>query len=85
MGEATNDTRTRLVKCFAAVFPDLDERDIPRASPASVGSWDSLASVTLVSVLEEEFGVDIPPDDVEHLVSFDLVLDYVQQHEQRVS
>jgi acyl carrier protein len=78
------DTRARLVKCFSAVFPELSEREIAMASPASVGAWDSLGSVTLLSVLEEEFEVQIDPDALEQLVSFDLILDYLQ-HEQQVS
>jgi acyl carrier protein len=72
------------VKCFSAVFPELSEREIPLASPLSVGAWDSLASVTLLSVLEEEFEVQIDPEALEQLVSFDLILDYLQ-HEQQVS
>jgi acyl carrier protein len=54
------------------------------ASPLSVGAWDSLASVTLLSVLEEEFEVQIDPEALDQLVSFDLILDYLQ-HEQQVS
>jgi acyl carrier protein len=79
-----NDIRARLVKCFAAVFPDLHEREIPLASTASVGAWDSLASITLLGVLEEEFHVQIDPEELEHLVSFDLICDHLQ-HEQQVS
>ena len=79
-----NDTQARLAKCFAAVFPELSDREIQMASPASVGSWDSLASVTLISVLEEEFNVEIAPEDVEQLVSFQLVLDYLR-HDKRIS
>jgi len=78
------DTRARLVKCFSAVFPELSEQEIALASPLSVGAWDSLASVTLLSVLEEEFGVEIDPDALDQLVSFNLILDYLQ-HEQQVS
>jgi acyl carrier protein len=79
-----NDVRTKLVKCFAAVFPELTEKEIPLASTASVGAWDSLASVTLLSVLEEEFRVQIDPEDLDHLVSFDLILDHLE-HERQVS
>ena len=79
-----NDTQARLAKCFAAVFPELSDPEIQMASPASVGSWDSLASVTLISVLEEEFNVEIAPEDVEQLVSFQLVLDYLR-HDKRIS
>ena len=78
------DTRTRLIQCFAAVFTEMSPQEIPLASTASVGAWDSLASVTLLSVLEEEFHVQIDPEELEHLTSFPLVLDYLQQHEQTV-
>jgi len=48
----------------------------------SVGGWDSLASVTLLAVLEEEFQIQIDPEDLEHLVSFELILDYLQHDNQ---
>ncbi len=62
----------RLQECFKIVFPNLSADEILRASSASVATWDSLATVTLVSVIEEEFGVTISPDEYEFLVSFDL-------------
>jgi acyl carrier protein len=77
-----SDVRARLVKCFAAVFSELGEEEVALASPATVGTWDSLASITLVSVIEEEFATHIDPDDLEHLVSFELVLDYLQNEKQ---
>jgi acyl carrier protein len=63
----------RLQKCFGAVFPNLGPDEILRASSASVATWDSLATVTLVSVIEEEFGITIAPDEYEQMISFDLV------------
>ena len=75
-----DDLRARLVNCFAAVFPELPTDEIERASPHTVPEWDSLANVTLVSVVEEEFGVQIPLDDLETLESFELVLDYVRSN-----
>jgi len=73
------ELQTRLASCFAAVFPTLDESEIQRASHTSVANWDSLATVTLVSVVEEEFGVSIPPEDFEYMISFDLVLDCLKR------
>jgi acyl carrier protein len=67
-----------LINCFAAVFPDLSEAEIPAASMASVGAWDSLATVTLLAVVEEEFQVGITPDDLAQLVSFELILDFLK-------
>lgn len=80
----TDDTRARLIKCFAVVFPELSEEEIPRASATSVADWDSVASVTLMSVIEEEFGVELDADSLEQLVSFELMLDHLQNAERRV-
>ena len=68
------DHRDRLIHCFQAVFPDLSESDIPRASAERVGAWDSVATVTLTAVVEEEFGVQFQADDIENLTSFDAFL-----------
>ncbi len=72
-----DDRRARLMKCFAAVFPDLAAAEIPRATPLSVTAWDSIANVTLLAVVEEEFDVTVDPDDLETLTSFEALLDYL--------
>lgn len=61
------------------MFPTLNHSEIQQANHTSVANWDSLATVTLVSVVEEEFGVSIPPQDFEYMISFDLVLDCLQR------
>jgi acyl carrier protein len=73
------DLEARLVNCFAVVFPELERQEIPSAATASLASWDSLAGITLISVIEEEFGIGISPDDVVDLVSFEMILDYLQK------
>lgn len=70
----------RLVRCFSSVFPDLNEDQIRNASVDSVPAWHSLASVTLISVVQEEFGVQVGLTDLPNLVSFSAVQDYVQHH-----
>jgi acyl carrier protein len=72
-----NEISARLSQCFSAVFPQLPEGEIPQAAPGVVEGWDSLASITLVSVVEEEFGIQIDPEDIEHFVSFGAVLGYL--------
>lgn len=74
-----SDTAARLRKCFAAVFPALPEADIAAASIASVGQWDSLATVTLLSVVGEEFGVEVDFDRFEELTSFEGLLRYLEE------
>ena len=73
------DLQKRLMACFSSVLPDLGREDIPLATVNSVGSWDSLATVTLIMVVEEEFGIQVAPGDLEQFVSFELILDYLQR------
>jgi acyl carrier protein len=72
-----NEINARLIKCFSAVFPQMPTADIPTSSTTVFEDWDSLASVTLVSVVEEEFAIQIDPEDIEHFVSYQAVLDYL--------
>jgi acyl carrier protein len=72
------ELENRLVNCFATVFPELDRQEIPSVAIGSLASWDSLAGITLISVVEEEFGVSISPDDMADLISFELILDYLR-------
>jgi len=69
-----HNSQQRLNRCFAGVFPDLSERDIPRASVKSVGAWDSIATLTLVSVVEEEFGVRFTPEQIDKFTSYESIL-----------
>jgi acyl carrier protein len=73
------DLEERLASCFSVVFPDLNADEIKRASNTSVATWDSLATVTLISLIEEEFKLSLPPDDFEYLVSFDLTADCLKR------
>jgi acyl carrier protein len=66
-----NDTRRRLIQCFTAVFSGLTEKDAAAASVDVLPQWDSIAMVTLLSVIEEEFGVAVPPSQMQQLQSFD--------------
>lgn len=73
-----SELRSRLIECFAAVFPALPEAEIPGASSTTVDSWDSMASATLIATIEEEFGVQVEADDLDRLVSFASVLDFLK-------
>jgi len=72
-----SDPCSRLLECFAVVFPELNEVQILGSSVDSVPDWDSLASVTLYSLIEEEFGVEIDIDDLDGLISFEGILNYI--------
>jgi acyl carrier protein len=65
-----SDLEERVKACFRVVFPQLSEHEIRSASPASVGAWDSMATVMLVSAIDEEFGIELDLDRLNELDSF---------------
>jgi acyl carrier protein len=73
------DTAERLTQCFSAIFPELSPEEIRKASPASVAAWDSLATINIVNLVEEEFGIDLPVAELQEMGSFDLILDYLER------
>jgi len=76
---SAGDLRQRLTKCFELVFPDLPKDEIAGASPATVAAWDSVAAITLMNVVEDEFGLQIDLDDLANLDSFDKLHSYLQK------
>lgn len=79
-----DDLEARLLRCFAVILPDLPEEELRQATMSSVSAWDSMVTVTLINVVEEEFGVQIGLEDVEHLVSFDDFRNYLRNKDVRV-
>ncbi len=79
------DLESRLTKCFALAFPELDRREISSASTASLASWNSLTGITLIALVEEEFSLNVSPEDVPDLISFDLILHYLRRVSPEIS
>lgn len=73
-----DNMQERLASCFLALFPDLNRDQISTASSETVESWDSVAGVTLLAVVEEEFGISIDADDLSQFVSFRGFLSYLE-------
>lgn len=74
-----DNIQKRLVACFSSVLPDLSTDQITRASANTVESWDSVATVTLMAVVEEEFGIKIAEGDPSRFDSFQNVLSYLEK------
>ena len=67
----------RLVRLFEAAFPDLAPDAIATASVETTEQWDSLQSLVLMTLLEEEFGIAVSPLDLPELASYAAIRDYV--------
>jgi acyl carrier protein len=70
----------RLVRCFSSVFPDLSDEQIRSANVDSVPEWNSLVSVTLIALIQEEFGIQVSLEDLPTLTSFSAVQNYVHHN-----
>jgi acyl carrier protein len=67
----------RLIECFRAVLPNIHPDDMRTVTMRSAPGWDSVVTITLISLIEESFGVETQPDDIEHLTSFETIRAYL--------
>ena len=72
------DVRSRLMKCFSTVFPALTSGILANANTSNTAEWDSIASVTLIALVEEEFGTELDVNALGELTSFDSILERLQ-------
>lgn len=63
--------RVRVI--VADVFGVPVEQVRPDSSPDNIESWDSLQHLNLVLALEQEFGTQFTPEEIEQLLSVELV------------
>jgi len=63
----------QLSRIFADVFEIPIERVRPDSSPDNIETWDSARHLSLVVALEQEFAVQLEPEDIEQLLSFEII------------
>lgn len=73
-----HELQDRLSRVFSTVFPALPMAEIAAASTTTLASWDSIAALNLLTLLEEEFGVSIPPSELPQLRSFAAIESYLR-------
>ena len=74
-----DEMQSHLMRCFLAVFPELDESTVCTAAPSSVERWDSVATINLITVIEEEFGVQIDFVDLMHNLSYERISEHLRE------
>jgi acyl carrier protein len=72
----------RLVRCFSSVFPTLTREEIRAADVTFLIDVDSLAGVTLVAVIDEEFGVEIDLEGLLELGTFQAIQQRLRKQSQ---
>ena len=72
-------THEKLKSLFADVFQVPPESLTPQSSSDSIPTWDSLQHLNMVLALEQEFGVQFTPEEIEQMLSLELVADLVNE------
>ncbi len=72
-----SDLENRLVRCFTSVFYWLTPDEIYGLHADSSENWDSLSSVTVAAVIQEEFGMEIDSEILPSLNSFESFRKYL--------
>ena len=74
-----SDLRARLRRCMTEAF-EIEADDLPEgADTESVMQWDSLGHMTLIEVIETEFGIALEHADSVSMLSEGEILDVLRQ------
>jgi acyl carrier protein len=79
---ADNNLESRLKTMIAEQLGVDEAQVVPSASFADDLNADSLDLVELIMSIEEEFGVEIPDEDAEKIVTVQDALYYLKEHVQ---
>lgn len=71
--------RELLRECFHTTFPSVPPSSLETLAPERDPVWDSLATLTLVMLVEERFGIRIPTDEIPRLLSFEAMAQYLER------
>ena len=71
----------RLARCFRQVFPELNSDQIHLAAQENIAGWDSIAHVTLLGLIGEEFGIEIDFEQFTEATSFAAIVELIRAQE----
>lgn len=72
----TDEAIRERVRYIVAEITEVEvERITLQSSPANLEEWDSLAQVNIVISLEQEFGHQFSPDQIERMASVEKIIE----------
>lgn len=75
----TSPLFARTQRIVADLFNLPPERITPASSPDTIEAWDSLQHLNLVLALEQEFGLQFTPEEIEQMLSVELIVDLLSE------
>lgn len=70
---------SRVMRIAADIFEVPPDTIHPESSPDSIGTWDSMRHLNLVLGLEQEFGIEFTPEEIEQLLTVELIAALVEE------
>ena len=67
----------KVVEIIASVLKVAQEQITPELSVGDIPQWSSMAQMSIISSLQEEFGIEIPMEDLFDLTSVQGLVDEV--------
>lgn len=80
MSPGDSSTFDRVVRVIVQTFPNVEAKSItPGTVSSDVSGWDSLSHSLLIMGLEEDFGVELPFEEVSNLENVGALADLVRR------
>jgi acyl carrier protein len=76
--------QSKLIRCFSLTFPFLPTESITRCSAQTVAQWDSVAQITLLTLIAEEFEIEIDFEEFENALSFETLANRLRERDSSV-
>jgi acyl carrier protein len=73
-----NSVEARMQSIVADIFAIPEERITIDSSPDTIETWDSLQHLNLVLAVEQDFGVQFGPEEMEKLTTVSAFVETVQ-------
>jgi acyl carrier protein len=74
-----NDQLLDRVRGIVATIFDVPQQAVTaESSPDNIERWDSLGRLVLTVELEQEFGIEVPPEQAEQLTSVGAIVDWLK-------
>lgn len=73
------NTLERVRHITADIFNRPFEQITPASSPDTLAGWDSLQHLNIVLALEQEFALQFTPEEIEQMLSVELIADLVEE------
>jgi acyl carrier protein len=59
---------------------EIPVEEVENATMQNVEKWDSIGQMSLVAMIEDEFGIEFEPDEVMRFTSFAVGVDILKSH-----